>query len=368
MDLSAFGWDDGFEKGFRCFREGGLSPARVVDSNRHIYNLMSEGGPVMGKLSVKFRKGCHSKEDYPTVGDWVAFRQNDQTGYAGIHGMLGRRSKFSRKVAGKASQEQVIAANIDTIFVVSGLDEDFSIRRLERYTTLAADSNAELVFILNKADICDNLPQVISEVAGLFKGVPVYALSALDNTGVEQLLPHLKAGKTVVFIGSSGAGKSTIVNRLLGEERQKTGPVSAHDGRGRHITSSKNLIVLPGGSIVIDTPGLKEVQLLCSGKGLKNAFSDIEEYAGECKYRNCTHTNEPGCAVLSAVNDGLIPEDRLKSYHKLKREIAYNLTRHDDKFKNKRGKFWKNINKTSKLISNPKGIPPEYGDFKVVYE
>jgi ribosome biogenesis GTPase / thiamine phosphate phosphatase len=350
MDLSAFGWDGEFEDSFRDFRERGLLPARVIESNRFIYDLMSEGGQVRGKLSGKFRSGCHSIEDYPTVGDWVAFKFNDQTGYPSIHGMLGRRSKFSRKVAGKASQEQVIAANIDTIFVVSGLDEDFSIRRLERYVTLAADSNAGLVFILNKADLCKDIRQVVSEVGGLFKGVPVYALSALNNQGIEQLIPHLKAGKTVVFLGSSGAGKSTIINRLLGEERQKTGHVSAHDGRGRHITTSKNLMVLPGGAIVIDTPGLREVQLLCSDEGIKNAFSDIETYAGGCKYKNCTHTNEPGCAVLSAVGEGLIDEGRLKNYHKLKREIAYNLSRHDEHSKNKRGKFWKTVSKQSKLI------------------
>jgi ribosome biogenesis GTPase / thiamine phosphate phosphatase len=251
---------------------------------------------------------------------------------------------------------------------VSGLDRDFSIRRLERYTTLAAESKAELVFILNKADLCKDLQKVVSEVGGLFKDVPVYALSALNNQGLDQILPHLKAGKTVVFLGSSGAGKSTIVNRLLGEERQRTGPVSAHDGRGRHITASKNLIVLPGGAIVIDTPGLREVQLLCSVEGLKNAFSEIEQYAGECKYKNCTHTNEPGCAVLMAVEEGQIPEERLKSYQKLKREIAYNLFRRDDKSKNKRGKFWKTVSKQSKLIKKSKEIPPAYGDFKVVYD
>ncbi len=359
MDLSVFGWDDEFEKSFHAFREDGLSPARVVESNRFIYSLMSEGGQIMGKLSVKFRKGLHYIEDYPTVGDWVAFRYNDQTGYSSIHGMLARRSKFSRKVAGKALQEQVIAANVDTIFIVSGLDEDFSIRRLERYTLLAADSNAELVFILNKADLCEDLQKVVSEVGGLFKDVPVYALSALITQGIEQILPHLKPGKTVVFLGSSGAGKSTIINRLLGEERQKTGPVSAHDGRGRHITTSKNLMVLPGGAIVIDTPGLREVQLLCSGVGLKNAFSDIELCAGECKYKMCTHTREQGCAVLLAVAEGRITEDRLINYHKLKREIAYNLSRHDAQFKNKRGNFRKTISKKSKLIQKDKGNAPE---------
>ncbi|MBU0761534.1 MAG: ribosome small subunit-dependent GTPase A [Candidatus Altiarchaeota archaeon] len=350
MDLSDFGWDGELEKGFRSFMEAGFSPARIIGSNRLDYELMSEGGLIRGKLSGKFRGGCHSKDDYPTVGDWVAFKPNDQTGYPAIHGMLPRRSKFSRKVAGKAMQEQVIAANIDTVFIVSGLDADFSIRRLERYAALAADSNAELVFLLNKADICKDLAQVVSEVGGLFKNVPVYALSALKNQGIEQTLPHLKPGKTVVFLGSSGAGKSTIINLLIGEERQKTGSVSTHDGRGRHITTSKNLILLPSGAIVIDTPGLREVQLLKNDAGLKNAFSDIEEYAHECKYKNCTHTNEQGCAVILAVSEGKISEDRLKNYHKLKKEIAHNLSRHEKQYKNKRGKFWKTISKKSKLI------------------
>jgi ribosome biogenesis GTPase / thiamine phosphate phosphatase len=368
MDLSAFGWDGDFENSFRVFREGGFSPARVFESNRLNYSLMSEGGLIVGKLSVKFRKSCHSKDECPTVGDWVAFKQNDQTGYAGIHGMLGRRSRFSRKVAGRAAREQVIAANVDTVFIVCGLDEDFSIRRLERYTTLAAGSNAELVFILNKADKSDDVRGVVSEVAGLFGGVPVYAMSALNDRGVEQILPHLKAGKTVVFLGSSGAGKSTIINRLLGEERQKTGEVSAHDGRGRHITSTKNLIVLRSGALVIDTPGLREVGLLGGDEGLKNAFSDIEQYAGDCKYKNCTHTNERGCAVLKAVEEGRIPGERLKSYQKLRREMAYNLSRRDEKSRNKRGKFWRTVSRQSKLIKKSGMMPPSYGDFKVVYE
>lgn len=350
MDLSAFGWDEGFESRFKEFRERKLLPGRVIESNRLVYKLVSEKGEVAGKLSGRFRYSCHSRGDFPTVGDWVAFKPSEHGGFASIQGMLERKSKFSRKVAGKVSGEQVIAANIDLIFIVSGLDRDFNIRRLERYVTLAADSNAEFVFILNKADLCRDIGQVTSDIKSLFGDAPVYALSALNNQGLEQLSPHIKAGKTMVFLGSSGAGKSTIINRLLGEDRQKTGHVSAHDGRGRHITTSKNLIMLPGGGIVIDTPGLRELQLLCSGEGLKDAFSDIEAFADKCKYRNCTHTKEPGCAVLEAVNDGIIPEKRLENYHKLKREIKYNLSKHEARFKNKRSKFWKNISKQAKLI------------------
>jgi ribosome biogenesis GTPase len=350
VELVDFGWDEGFEDRFREYRENSLLPARVTEANRLIYKLVSEKGELMGKLSGRFRHSCQSKGDYPTVGDWVAYKPTEQKGFVPIQGLVERKSRFMRKVAGKLSEEQVIAANIDTIFIVSGLDQDYNIRRLERYVTLASEGNAEYVFILNKADLRTDIEKLTSEIRNLFGDVPVYAISALQNLGLEQITPHIKAGKTVVFLGSSGAGKSTIINRLLGEERQKTGHVSYHDGRGRHITTSKNLIVLPNGAIVIDTPGLRELQMLCTGEGLKNAFSDIEEYAKECRYRTCTHTNEPGCAVQEAVKEGKIGEGRLGNYHKLRKEIAYNLTKHDARFQNKRSRFWKTVSKQAKLI------------------
>ena len=350
MDLSGYGWDEVFENSFKEFRENNLLPARVIESNRLFYKLVSEKGVVNGRLSEKFRKSILFKSDQPTVGDWVAFEPREVTGFVSIQGLVKRKSKFSRKVIGIGSEEQVIAANIDTIFVVSGLDRDYSIRRLERYAILAGDSNAELVFILNKADLCKDLEQVMSEIKRSFPETPVYALSALNNQGLQQLAPHIKTGKTIVFLGSSGAGKSTIINLLLGENRQKTGNVSAYSGKGMHITSSKNLIVLPSGALVIDTPGLRELQLLCSGAGLRNTFADIETLAGECKYKTCTHTNEPRCAVIKAVSEGLISEDRLDNYHKLKREIVYNLMRRDEQYKNKRSKFSKNVSRRAKHI------------------
>ena len=200
----------------------------------------------------------------------------------------------------------------------------------------------------------------LTEIKNLFKDTPVYALSALNNRGLEQINPYLKAGETIVFLGSSGVGKSTIINCLLGEDRQKTGHVSNHDGRGRHITTSKNLILLPNGGIVIDTPGLRELQVLCSGGGLKNAFFDIEVLAGRCKYKRCTHTNEPRCAVLKAVNEGIIPEKRLDNYHKLKREIEYNLFRNEARFKNKRNKFWKTVSKQARAVRKLKENSMDY--------
>ena len=350
MELSEFGWDKEFEEKFQEFEEKGFLPARVIESSHIVYKLFSKDGEISGKLSGKFLLNCKSKGDYPTVGDWIAFKPINYKGFVSIKGMLERKSKFSRKVAGIVSDEQVIASNIDTIFIVSGLDQEFNIRRLERYVVLAAESNAEFAFILNKADLCKDVEDIITQVKSLFSNIPVYGLSALNNQGLEQLNTYIKPGKTIVFLGSSGVGKSTIINCLFGGERQKTGTVSEYVGRGRHITSSKNIILLPGGGLVIDTPGLRELQILSSGEGLKSAFSDIEQLYRRCKYKTCRHVNEPGCAVLEAVTEGTISGKRLNNYHKLIREIDYNLSRHNARLKNKRNKFWKTVSKQAKLM------------------
>lgn len=350
MDLSVLGWDEDFRERFSVFESEGFLPARVAGSSRSTYRLFSEEGEILAKISGKLRYSCRSKRDYPTVGDWVAYKPFKHRGFASIQGLVERKTRFSRKVAGKVSDEQVIAANIDTIFIVSGLDREFNVRRLERYAVLAAESGADYAFILNKTDLCDDVEYAVKKLKSLFEDALVYALSALNNRGLEQFRGHIKSGKTVVFLGSSGVGKSTIINSLLGEERQKTGAVSLHDGRGRHVTSSKNIILLPSGGLVIDTPGLRELQVLSTGEGLKTAFPDIDELSKYCKYRNCAHVSEKGCAVLKAVREGALSEKRLASYHKLMREIDYNASRHDARTKNKKSRFLKNISKQAKLI------------------
>ena len=348
MDLTDLGWDEEREEQFAEHYKNGLQPARVTESTHLFYKLMSEKGEISGKLSGKFRYTCRSKGDFPTVGDWIGYKPSKNKGFVPIQVILERKSAFSRKVAGKESEEQVIAANIDMILIVNGLDQDFSVRRIERYVTLAGESGAAYTIILNKADLCKDLDGVLASIRELFGDVPVHAISALDDHGIDPIRELFVPGRTYVLLGSSGVGKSTIINGLLGEDRIRTSSVRDHDGRGRHTTTSKNLIILPNGAIVIDTPGLREVQLLATGAGLVHAFGDIEELSEECKFSDCSHTTEPGCAVLAAVEDGTVPQERLDSYHKLKREIEYNRTKSDERFSNKRSPFWKKVSKLSR--------------------
>lgn len=350
MDLSDLGWDEEREQQFAEHYSNGLIPARVTESTHLFCKLMSEKGEISGKLTGKLRHTCSSKGDFPTVGDWIGFKPSKNKGFVQIQIILERKSTFSRKVAGKRSDQQVIAANIDTILIVNGLDQDFNIRRIERYVTLASESGAVFVIVLNKADLCKDLEGVLASIRDLFGDVLVFAISALDDSGIDPIRELFVPGRTYVLLGSSGVGKSTIINRLLGEDRIRTSSVSDHDGRGRHTTTSKNLMLLPNGAIVIDTPGLREVQLLCTGEGLRSAFPDIDMLAEGCRFRDCTHTSEPGCTVLAAVEEGTVPQERLDSYHKLKKEIDHNITKSEKRFSNKRNPFWKKVSKLSREI------------------
>jgi ribosome biogenesis GTPase len=247
-----------------------------------------------------------------------------------IHAVLPRKSKFSRKVAGQRTDEQVVAANVDTLFLVSGLDGDFNPRRIERYLTAAWDSGARPVVVLNKLDRCDNPDACLLEVEAVAMGVPVHRVSALKGTNVEELTAYLGPGQTVGLLGSSGVGKSTLVNHLLGEERMATGEVRASDSRGRHVTSHRQLIVLPGGAgILVDTPGLRELQLWGTADGLAAAFSDVEALARSCRFRDCGHGAEPGCAVRDAVSEGRLAAERVEHFARLGRELRHLAGRQD---------------------------------------
>ena len=331
ISLFDFGWDDEFSAGFEPYSERGLRPARVVRQLRDLSLLWSEQDERSAEVAGKFRHQAADRSAYPVVGDWVAMEPSGDD-QALIHAVLPRRSAFIRKAAGELVEAQVAAANVDTVFLVSGLDGDFNLRRIERYLTTAWDSGASPVILLNKADLRTDLQNIIAEVELVAPGVPVVAVSATSGGNLDALRPYLVPRKTVALVGSSGVGKSTLINRLLGEERFRTAPVSdAEEGRGRHTTTTRELVRLPDGALLIDTPGMRELQLWTDDEGLGRPFKDIEDLAARCRFVDCSHELEPGCAVRAAVGDGTLDPRRLESYLKLRREVRFLALKKDVK-------------------------------------
>ncbi|MGB7296910.1 MAG: ribosome small subunit-dependent GTPase A [Candidatus Aminicenantales bacterium] len=331
MDLRDYGWNEGSSAQFKGYAERGLFPARVVRQGRDRSTLVTPFGEWPGVVSGKFRHLTANQAEFPVVGDWVAAEPAGDD-LALIHAILPRRSAFTRKAAGEAVEAQVAAANIDTVFLVSGLDGDFNLRRIERYLTTAWASGANPVIVLNKADLRPDLERVIAEVHNIASGLPVVAVSAMAENGWRDLEPFLVPGKTVALLGSSGVGKSTLINRLLGEERLPTAPMSdADEGRGRHTTTARELVRLPGGALLIDTPGMRELQLWTDEEGLDKTFDDVERLAARCRFPDCRHEQEPGCAVRAAVEAGVLDRRRLESYHKLRRELRFMELKKDAK-------------------------------------
>lgn len=323
MKLEQLGWDSFFESHFKPFAEKELYPARVALEFKNQYQLYSQFGEVPAEMSGKLRHEAVRREDLPAVGDWVVIRYLQPEHKALIVDVLPRKSKFVRKAPGDTADLQILASNIDTVFLVTGLDRDFNLRRLERYLTLAWNSGASPVVLLNKADLCEDLEKKVSTVERVAIDVPVLAISAKQDVDLSLLYNYFGEGETAVLLGSSGVGKSTIINRLLGEQVQAVQEVRDRDGRGRHTTTHRALFMLPKGGMIIDTPGLREIQLWEVGEGLQEAFEDIEELAQFCKFRNCRHLSEPGCEVKRAVEEGEIPRERYESYQKLQHELAY---------------------------------------------
>jgi ribosome biogenesis GTPase len=273
----------------------------------------------------------------------VAVRHAERKGV--IRAILPRKSSFSRKAAGGPTQEQVVSANVDTVFLVSGLDggRNFNLRNIERYITVAWNSGAQPVIVLNKADLCDDVPSSIYEADLAASGVPVHAVSAVTGWGLDALNAYITGGDTVALLGHSGVGKSAIINALLGEERQPVGTVRSSDRRGRHTTTRRELILLPAGGAVIDTPGMREIQLWGEESVLRDAFDDIEGLAGNCRFADCRHGSEPGCAVRAAIKRGDIEDARFQSYLRLKRELRYLEARRNDRARIEEKERWKKI-------------------------
>jgi ribosome biogenesis GTPase len=341
MSLEIYGWNDFFSTGFAEFAERALEPARVILASGGSYRLARESGESPGSLSGRFRRRLRGGDGYPAVGDWVAM---DPVGLR-IEEVLPRRTKLSRKAAGRQTREQVVAANVDVVFTAMGLDSDFNPRRLERFLSTVWESGAAPVVLLTKLDLCPEAAARAGEIEDLAAGVEVIAVCALDGRGIDEMRSRLLPGETSVLVGSSGVGKSTIINSLLGRDAQKIREVRASDSRGRHATSHRELFVLPGGSLLIDSPGVREIQLFGSEASLERTFEDVAQHAAECRFSDCMHQSEPGCAVLAAVEEGALPEERLRSFRALQKELRYLHLRQDESAQRAEKQKWRAIHR-----------------------
>lgn len=319
--LQEWGWDARVAALFEPHASS-FKPGRVLSEHRGGYVVATEHGEVEAGVSGRYRHEAASAEEFPAVGDWVALEIADGGQSGVIQALVPRKTRFLRKARGDIPGAQVVAANVDVVLLVAGLDHDFNLRRLERYVALAWSSGAEPVIVLNKADLCDDVAGRLSDVASIAPGLPIRVLSALDGTGLESLMPLIEPGKTIALVGSSGVGKSTIVNALLGSERQATGAVRENDHRGRHTTTMRELLVIPSGALLLDSPGMRKLGMWEVDEGLGDAFADVDAFASQCRFSDCEHGSEPDCAVQAAIADGKLPAARLHSQQKLEREWA----------------------------------------------
>jgi ribosome biogenesis GTPase len=331
LDLTALGWGPAFVEAFESYAARGLVPARVALEHTHIYRVLTADGEWLARVSGRLRHEAAHRADFPGVGDWVAVEPPAQDGDARIHAVLPRFSRFSRRAAGDPTEEQIVAANINTVFLVSGLDLDFNPRRIERYLVVAWESGATPVVVLNKADLVDEPGRFIDEVQRLAPAVAVHAVSCRAAETLAPLHEYLRSGQTAALLGSSGVGKSSIVNQLIGKDLLRTRDVRDWDNRGRHTSTARQLVMLPDGGVLIDTPGMRELQLWETGDALSGAFADIDALSAGCRFRDCRHDNEPGCAVRGAAEAGELTPERLESYRKLRDEQDFQVRQQDQR-------------------------------------
>jgi ribosome biogenesis GTPase len=364
--IDALGWDDGWTTALGTATNdeavaARAVAARVVAAGRDVWQVVAEIGALEARVSGRLRGTAVGAADLPAVGDWVVIDARPDEGAATIVAVLPRRTALSR-TAGEDGRRtgvdaQVLAANVDVVFVVAGLDDDLNLARLERYLAVAWSSGAMPVIVLNKADIDGRLEDHRLAVEAIAPGVAVLVTSAREGVGLDEVRERLVEGRTAIVIGSSGVGKSTLLNALLGTERQATGEVRADDSRGRHTTVGRELVALPGGALLIDTPGLRSLSVAGAEAGMADAFADIHELAQGCRFRDCRHAREPGCAVVAAVEDGRLGRDRLERYQKLEREVAMLARRADPIAAREERRRWAAIGKSVAVHMRTK-----YGD------
>ncbi len=348
MNLNDYGFNSFFEEHFRENALDGHIPGRVAIQNKTNYIVYSALGELSAEVSGKLMFDVEDKEDYPAVGDWVVMRPILDEQKAIIDKVLPRQTIFSRKEAGGRTERQILASNIDTVFLMTSLNHDFNLRRLERYMILSLESRAKPVIVLSKADVCEDIDTKIKETELIADGIPVHVLSSISHRGVDELMQYFNGNKTIAVLGSSGVGKSTFINVLLGGDTLKTLEISSYKDKGHHATTRRELIPIPSGGLIIDTPGMRELQLWEGSEGIENVFDDIEALITRCKFSDCRHNDEPDCAVREAIESGELDEKRYESYIKMKKEIRYFENRKDWKANLEEKKKWKKIYKQVK--------------------
>lgn len=348
--LEDLGWGPFFDQHFEGAASGAptdLVRARVAEEQRGAYVLFLERGEVAATIAGRLMHEADSREDYPAVGDWVLARMVPGEAKAIIQCLLPRRTRLSRKTAGTQIAEQIIVANVDIVFVVSALDRDLNARRIERYLSVIWDSGARPVIVLNKADIAGDRDALVREIERSVFGAEIVVTSAATEEGVDEVRRHIQPGQTAAFVGSSGVGKSSLVNRLLGRETQAVRDLNAY-GKGGHTTTSREMLFVPGGGLIVDTPGLRELGLWDAEQGMSQAFADVESYFAGCAFNDCSHVSEPGCAVQGALRAGRLDHERWDSYRKLERERLFIESKRDVSIRNAERQKWKKIAKQNR--------------------
>lgn len=344
--IELYGWSDALRSSFAPFAAQGLSPARVIAHHRGLWRLVTPHGERTGRLAGRFHLHAAPGE-HPVVGDWLAVSAPDNADEAVIHALVPRATAFVRREASGAGA-QVVAANVDVAFLVMALNGDLNPRRLERYLVAARDSGADPVVVLTKADLCADPDAAAHAIAAVAAGAPVVTLSALAGEGLDALAPWLRPGVTAALLGSSGAGKSTLLNALAGRGAMKTAAIRETDDRGRHTTTHRELFRLASGALLVDTPGMRELGLLAADEALDSSFDDVGALTGACRFSDCTHGREPGCAIVAALADGRLANDRWQAYLKLQRELAFAARRDDPGIEAENRARWKKIHKNQR--------------------